>query len=111
MNHDDEFPAALNEWCLAVDDWAKEAGTAIHSMCELLLQLSERVGELEGAAAEQATTRVVILPNGNIAYRMPCWWREIGPDGRDWGNLITLPEGSKLMQPTNVRVNKHGEIE
>jgi hypothetical protein len=47
----------------------------------------------------EPTTPVVMLPNGNIAYYMITWWREIGPDGRDWGNLIKLPPGSVPLVP------------
>lgn len=44
-------------------------------------------------------TPVVLLPNGNIAYKMPAWWREIGPDGKDYGNLPVLPKGAVRMVP------------
>jgi len=44
-------------------------------------------------------TPVVLLPSGNIAYKMPCWWREIGPDGKDYGNLPVLPKGAVRMVP------------
>jgi hypothetical protein len=46
-------------------------------------------------------TPVVLLPNGNIAYKMPGWWREIGPDGKDYGNLPTLPTDAMPMVPVN----------
>ncbi|WP_280503011.1 hypothetical protein [Nocardia farcinica] len=49
--------------------------------------------------APKPVTPVVLLPGGNIAYRMPCWWREIGPDGQDYGNLLTLPCDAIPMAP------------
>lgn len=42
----------------------------------------------------EPTTSVVLLPSGNIAYRMDIWWRELGPGGQDWGNFFTLPAGA-----------------
>lgn len=44
-------------------------------------------------------TAVVLLPNGNIAYRMDLWWRELGPGGKDHGNLLSLPDGAIPMVP------------
>lgn len=41
-----------------------------------------------------ATTEVYILPNGNVAYGMGIWFRELGPMGRDYGNHLTLPKGA-----------------
>lgn len=41
-----------------------------------------------------ATTEVAILPTGHIAYKMAAWWRELGPNGEDWGNFFHLPDGS-----------------
>lgn len=57
--------------------------------------IRERIVGPEVAAL--AKVPVVVLPDGHIAYRMDLWWREIGPDGRDRGNLIALPPGARPL--------------
>lgn len=56
-------------------------------------------GKPRPAGMPKQATEVVLLPDGDIAYKMPCWWRRIGRDGDDCGNLIALPEGAVRMVP------------
>lgn len=67
-----------------------------------LLAARQRVAELEARPdrTHGQSAAVVLLPNGNIAYDMGIWWREIGPGGEDWGNLpVAMPKGAIPLLP------------
>jgi hypothetical protein len=91
--------------------WPRDLGaTSVRAVASVGAQIvfaspepsdSPEVAAVDATAPEaggvSAHVPVVLLPCGNIAYRMDLWWREIGPDGRDRGNLINLPPGAVAL--------------
>ncbi|WP_280393106.1 hypothetical protein [Nocardia wallacei] len=106
-------PLDVGMWPAVVDDAVAALATETADV-EVRAQVEELEARPDRAPGQ--STAVVLLPDGNIAYDMGIWWREIGPGGADFGNIPgALPKGSILLLPlegpyvVDPRLNRYRE--